>query len=109
MKTFEQRQKAYEAKFVQDEEKIFKIRSRRRKFLGLWAGEKMHMNEEECLAYALEIVSFGVGQISIEDIAKKVFEDINNSGVEINLEKVEEKMDQLFEKAVKSLEKEGEI
>lgn len=109
MTSFDDRQKAYETKFVQDEQKLFKIRARRRKFIGLWAGEKMHMNEEQCLEYALEVIKFGVGKVTVKEIAEKVCNDINNKGVQISLTEVEEKLVQLTEKAIQSLEKEGEI
>lgn len=110
MTGFDDRQKAYEKRFVQDEEKIFKIRARRRKFLGLWAGEQMHMSEEECLEYAVEVVKFGVGNsVSVDDIAQKVFNDIKSKNVDVTIEEVQSKMDILMEKAVQSLEKEGVI
>lgn len=109
MTSFEDREKAYEKKFVHDEEKVFKIHARRRKFLGLWAGEQMHLPEEEDLAYALEVVKFGVGARTAAEVAEKVHSDLQNAGIEIELSEVEEKMVQLTDKAVKSLEKDGVI
>jgi hypothetical protein len=109
MTGFNDREKAFEGKFIHDEEKAFKIHARRRKFLGLWAGEQMHLPEEEDLQYALEVVKFGVGAKSREEVAAKVHADMQAAGIEITLEEVHDKMVQLTDKAVKSLEKDGEI
>lgn len=109
MSSFDDRQKAYEAKFIKDEEKLFKIRARRRKFLGLWAAEQMHKNEEQCLEYALEIVKFGVGKRTTQEIAEKVMKDMQAAGVKVTLKEIEDKLEQLTEKAAHSLEKEGVI
>ena len=43
MKSFDDRQKAFEAEFKRDQELVFRIVARRNRLLGLWAAERMGM------------------------------------------------------------------
>ena len=52
MTTFNEREKAYEKKFAQDEELRFKATARRNKLLGRWAADKMSLPEDQVEGYA---------------------------------------------------------
>lgn len=80
MTTFENREKAHENKFAYDKAVEFKIVSRRRKLLGLWAADKMRKSDEEALMYALSIVQFGIDDTAGGAVVKKIMSDINASG-----------------------------
>ena len=54
MPTFNDREKAEEAKYAHDQELEFKVNARRNKLLGLWAAELMGMSGETAEAYARE-------------------------------------------------------
>ena len=41
MNTFDEREKAFEEKFKQDEDVKFKLKAKRNKVLGKWAGETL--------------------------------------------------------------------
>lgn len=56
MTMFDEREKAFEAKFKLDEEVQFKVNIRRDKLLGLWAAERMGMDGDAAKAYALSVV-----------------------------------------------------
>ncbi len=56
MADFNEREKAFEAKFKLDEELKFKATARRNRLLGHWAGEKMGLSEAECDAYSKEVI-----------------------------------------------------
>ncbi|MBI1328237.1 MAG: DUF1476 family protein [Alphaproteobacteria bacterium] len=103
------RERAHENKFAQDQEKIFKIRARRRKFIGLWAAQQMHLNEEESLTYALDIVKYGVGKRTVDEIAERILNDMRAKGVNVTLEQIQDKMMACYEKAIETLQTEGEL
>ena len=52
MALFDDRDKVFENKFAHEEEHYFKIISRKRRMLGLWASELMELDEESSLKYA---------------------------------------------------------
>jgi hypothetical protein len=57
---FEDRKKSQEAKYKLDEERRFKIRARRNKLLGLWAAERLGMDEGAGLDFAKDVVMAGL-------------------------------------------------
>ena len=47
MSEFDKRQKGFEKKHVMDEEKKFKIESRRNKYIGEWVSDILNYNEDQ--------------------------------------------------------------
>ena len=105
MTTFEERGKALETKFFNDEELNFKATSRRRKLLGLWAAEYMHLNDEQTLEYALDIVKYGIENNEDGAVINKIINDIKNEGLDISEETIRLKMAELHKQALIELEK----
>ena len=56
MSQFDDRERAYEAKFAHDEEMNFRIVARRNRLVGEWAARKMELSEEETSSYAKDVV-----------------------------------------------------
>ena len=81
MAGFDEREKAYENKYAHDEELKFKIASRRRKLLGLWAAEKMNMSDAESLHYAMEIVSLGIVDKTPQAVINKIAGDLKRNEI----------------------------
>ncbi|MFX8047665.1 DUF1476 domain-containing protein, partial [Acinetobacter baumannii] len=52
MTTFDDREKAFEAKFAHDQEFVFRVTARRNRLLGQWAAGLMKLTPEETDAYA---------------------------------------------------------
>lgn len=84
MSNFNEREKAQENKFVLDEEQKFKIASRRRKLLGLWAAELMGLGDEESLKFAIEVVGFGLDDNTPGAVIKKIIKDVGAAGVTLS-------------------------
>jgi hypothetical protein len=79
MKTFEDREKDFEARFKHDQELQFKVKARRNRLLGLWAAERMGLQGEAADAYARDVVNaeFAGGD---RHVAEKVCSDLAASG-----------------------------
>lgn len=92
MNNFKDREKAYEAKFAQDEELRFKVEARRDKKLGLWLAEKMGKTSEEAENYAKEVVISDLKEAGDEDVIAKVMADIEAAGLDITREQIVEKL-----------------
>ena len=100
MADFNEREKAFEAKFKLDEELKFKATARRNRLLGHWAGEKMGFSEAECDAYAKEVIKSDFEEPGDQDIIRKVKKDFNDSSVAITEKEIEERLKQFYDKAI---------
>jgi len=82
MTTFEDRERAEEAKFAHDEEMHFRIHARRNRLLGAWAAERMGLSAVEGEAYAREVVQADFEEAGDEDVIRKVLGDLIGAGVD---------------------------
>lgn len=94
MNSFQDREKAFEAKFAHDEELRFKVESRRDKLLGLWLAEQLGKSDAE--AYAKEVVISDLKEAGDEDIIAKVLADIEEAGLNITREQIVEKLSEFL-------------
>ena len=108
MGNFDDRGKAFEAKFKLDQEREFKANARRCKLVGLWAAEKMGLSETEAEAYAKEVVISDFEEPGQDDVVKKVFGDLQARGLDISEHLVRAEMDTQFEEAARQLDAENE-
>ena len=95
MTTFDDREKAYEAKFALDQEQEFKAMARRNKLLGLWAAEKMELSADSAEEYAKAVVRADFEQPGDEDVFRKVAGDFKASGLTASEGEIRSKMDEL--------------
>lgn len=82
MTSFQDREKAFEAKFARDAELQFKITARRNRLLGEWAAAKMGLTREETDAYAKAVVQADFEEAGDEDVIRKVLGDLTSAGVD---------------------------
>jgi hypothetical protein len=80
MTTFDEREKAFENKFMVDEELRFKVAARRDRLLGLWAAEQMGKTGAEAEAYASDLVSIDVDTPGDAEVIEKVGRDLRAAG-----------------------------
>lgn len=95
MTTFDDREKAFEAKFALDQEQEFKAIARRNKMLGLWAAEKMGLSPESADQYAQAVVRADMEQPGDEDVFRKVAGDFKGSGLTVSEGEIRSKIDEL--------------
>lgn len=96
MTTFDEREQAFENKFVHDEELEFKAVARRNRMLGLWAAGLMGLSEDHVEEYARAVVKSDFEQPGDEDVLRKVFKDLSASGTKVTEGAVRGKMDELL-------------
>ncbi len=82
MTTFDDRERAYEAKFARDEEMAFRVTARRNRLLGQWAAAQMKLTPEETDAYAKAVVQADFEEAGDEDVIRKLLGDLLAAGVE---------------------------
>ncbi|PTQ12894.1 aldolase [Sphingomonas oleivorans] len=84
MTTFDDRERAFENKFAQDQEMAFRIIARRNRLIGTWAAALMGLTAEETDAYAKAVVQADFEEAGDEDVIRKLLGDLVSAGVDIN-------------------------
>jgi len=82
MTTFDDRERAFEAKFSHDGEIQFRIIARRNRLLGEWAATLMKLTPEETDAYRKAVVQAEFEEFGDEDVVRKVLGDLISAGVD---------------------------
>ncbi|MEO1911538.1 MAG: DUF1476 domain-containing protein [Paracoccus sp. (in: a-proteobacteria)] len=76
MTTFDDRERAYEAKFAHDADLRFKAEARRNRLLGEWAAGLLDKSGDEARAYAMTVVTSDFEEPGEEDVFRKVSTDL---------------------------------
>ena len=84
MTTFDDRERAFEAKFARDEEMVFRVIARRNRLVGQWAAAKMQLTPEETDAYAKAVVQADFEEAGDEDVIRKLLGDLTAANVEVD-------------------------
>ena len=103
MTQFDNREKAFEAKFAHDQELAFKVMARRNKLLGLWAAGEMGLSGDAANEYALEVVKADFEEAGDEDVFRKVKADLDAKQVDVTEHRVRKEMDDLLTEAKRQI------
>ena len=82
MTSFEDRERAEEAKFAHDQDMLFRIHARRNRLLGEWAAGRMNLSQAESDAYAKSVVQADFEEAGDEDVIRKLLGDLTSAGVD---------------------------
>ena len=97
MEKFDERKKSFEKKFAHDEELKFKGASRRNKYLGQWASQKLGYDAEKEKEYIESVIKADFQEAGDEDIFRKIKADLKDHSV--SDEDIRNKMKEYDEKA----------
>ena len=92
MTQFDDRERAFEAKYARDEEMQFRITARRNRLLGEWAARQMGLSEAETESYAKDVVRSDFEEAGDHDVIRKVIGDLTAAGIDCDEDKVREAM-----------------
>lgn len=105
---FEDREKAFEAKFRLDEETQFKVNVRRDKLLGLWVAEQIGLTGREAEAYARTVVEADFEEPGDADVVRKVLKDLGERNIDMDEQRLHKQMDKLASVAREQVLKESQ-
>lgn len=88
MTSFNDREKAHEAKFARDEDMAFRITARRNRLVGQWAAARMGLTPEETDAYAKGVVQADFEEAGDEDVIRKLLGDLTAAQIETSDEEI---------------------
>ena len=107
MNTFDDRKKGFETKYLRDQEAQFKIRSKRNKFVGLWAAELV--KPENVDEYVKEVRLTDLEKPGDDDIIDKLLKDFENNSVNISKEDIFKKIEECQQQGIDEFMKESEV
>ncbi len=81
MTGFDERERAFEQKFVVDEELKFKSMARSNRLLGMWAAEQLGLSGEAATSYAKDIVAADVAASGTGETLQKLSRDLADKGI----------------------------
>ena len=80
MSSFDERERAEEARFAHNEELVFKATARRNKLIGYWAAGKLGLTGKAADDYALTIVAADLAKPGDEDVIAQLVKDLSATG-----------------------------
>ena len=101
MNNFDDRKKAFEAKFIQDADLQFKLKAKRNKFIGEWAAEELQKDNKE--DYIREVRESDLEKPGDEDIISKVLDDFKKADHSLTREELLIKFSEFENKAKEEL------
>ncbi|KCZ55449.1 aldolase [Hyphomonas beringensis] len=96
MSTFDDRERAEEARYALDQETQFKVMARRNKLLGVWAADLMGLSGADAEAYAKSVVLSDLEEAGDEDVFRKVRKDFDEAGIDRTDARIREQMAELL-------------
>ena len=96
MSTFDDRERAEEARYALNQETQFKVMARRNKLLGLWAADLMGLPGSDAEAYAKTVVLSDLEEPGDEDVFRKVRSDFDTAGIDRTDARIREQMAELL-------------
>jgi hypothetical protein len=96
MSTFDDRERAEEARYALDQETQFKINARRNKLLGLWAADLLGLKGADADAYAKSVVIADLEEAGDDDVVRKVRGDLEKANLTRTDVQIREEMARLL-------------
>ena len=101
MNNFNDREKGFERKFVNDQEVEFKISAKRNKLLATWVANILKLNEEQKKIYITEVIKSDFQEAGDEDVFKKIKKDLEGKNIQDT--EIRQKMSEFLETAQKEI------
>lgn len=87
--SFDQRTQAFENKFKADEDLRFRVNAKAVQLFGLWAAEKLGLKDKAAEHYAGKVVDADFDEPGIQDVLRKVRQDLGDKGIDMTLHHLE--------------------
>ena len=101
MNNFNDREKGFERKFINDQEAEFKISAKKNKFLATWVANILKLNEEQKKIYITEVIKSDFQEAGDEDVFKKIKKDLEGKNIQDS--EIRQKMSEFLEAAKKEV------
>jgi hypothetical protein len=101
MTNFEDREKGFERKFINEQEVQFKTNSKRNKLLANWASEILGFNEQQKNNYIIEVIKADFEEAGDDDVFRKIKKDLGVKNIQDK--EIRQKMSEFLDIARKEI------
>jgi len=101
MTNFEDREKGFERKYINEQEVQFKINSKRNKLLANWASEILGFNEQQKNNYINEVIKADFEEAGDDDVFRKIKKDLGIKNIQDK--EIRQKMSEFLDIARKEI------
>ena len=101
MTTFDDRERAFEAKWVHDADTRFKVEARRNRVVGLWAAGEKGLTREAAEDFAAAVIAADFQEAGDEDVFRKLRAELDPGRYSDDL--IRQKMKEALDAAVAAL------
>jgi len=103
MSALDDLERLFQARFAYDDALMFRIRARRARLAGLWAGELMGLSSEASERYADDLALGGATGPGGNDLRNRIVADLRAAGVDLSEHRVERRLSRLLDEARTSI------
>jgi hypothetical protein len=104
MTTFDDREKAYEKKFAQDQDLKFRAEARRNKYVAEWAAGKLGLSGAAVEDYVKAVRKADLAEKGDDDVFRKIAKDLADKGVAVADAELRRRMGEFLARAVTEIE-----
>ena len=99
MNKFNDREKSFEKKFVNDQELQFKVAARSNKYLAEFVSSLLKKNENDTKNYIQEVIKADMEESGREDVFRKIKKDFELASVGIEESEIRNEMEKALSRA----------
>lgn len=103
MRSFEDREKGFEAEFKRNQELAFRVTARRNRLFGAWAAGKLGLPAEQVEPYARTVVEADFEKPGDGDVIEKVQKDLAAQGIAMTEPQLRTELDRAAVEAKRQL------
>jgi hypothetical protein len=103
MRSFEDREKGFEAEFKRDQDLAFRVTARRNRLFGAWAAEKLGLPADQVEPYARTVVDADFEKPGDGDVIEKVQKDLAAKGIAMTEPQLRAELDRAAVEAKRQL------
>jgi hypothetical protein len=107
MSSFDDRERAEEARYAMDQQAQMRVTARRNKLLGLWAAGLMGVSGADAEVYAKSVVVADLEEAGDGDVIRKVLGDLTAAGITRTEAQVKEELARLLPVAREEIAREA--
>jgi len=96
MGSFDDRERAEEARYAMDQQSQMRVTARRNKLLGLWAAGLMGVGGSDAEVYAKSVVVADLEEAGDGDVIRKVLADLTAAGITRTEAQIKEELARLL-------------
>jgi hypothetical protein len=103
MRSFDEREKGFEAEFKRNQDLVFRVTARRNRLFGAWAAEKLGLPADQVEPYARTVVEADFEKPGDGDVIEKVQKDLAAKGIAMTEPQLRTELDRAAVEAKRQL------